>query len=46
MLDREGKEVPGSRGYRYFGAARELPGVRELFDADRELAGSGRALGW
>mmetsp|Transcript_26690 Transcript_26690/g.70161 ORF Transcript_26690/g.70161 Transcript_26690/m.70161 type:complete len:288 (+) Transcript_26690:135-998(+) len=30
MLDHEGKEVPGSRGYKYFGAARDLPGVREL----------------
>lgn len=29
--DFEGKEVPGSRGYRYFGAAKDLPGVRELF---------------
>lgn len=34
MLDREGKEVPGVRGYKYFGAARELPGVRELFEAE------------
>jgi pre-mRNA-splicing factor ISY1 len=25
-LDREGREVPGNRGYRYFGAARDLPG--------------------
>ncbi|TRY70199.1 hypothetical protein TCAL_01209 [Tigriopus californicus] len=33
MLDNEGKEVAGSSGYKYFGAARELPGVRELFDA-------------
>jgi len=33
-LDREGREVPGNRGYRYFGAARELPGVRELFEQD------------
>jgi len=33
-LDREGREVPGSRGYRYFGAARELPGVRELFEQE------------
>jgi len=32
MLDREGKEIPGSHGYKYFGAARELPGVKELFD--------------
>ncbi|XP_037088026.1 pre-mRNA-splicing factor ISY1 homolog [Pollicipes pollicipes] len=34
MLDREGKEVPGNRGYRYFGAARDLPGVRELFEQE------------
>ena len=34
MLDREGKEVPGSHGYKYFGAARELPGVRELFETE------------
>ena len=31
---REGKEVPGNRGYKYFGAARDLPGVRELFESD------------
>jgi len=31
MLDHEGKEVPGNRGYKYFGAAKDLPGVRELF---------------
>jgi len=33
MLDKEGKEIPGSHGYKYFGAARELPGVKELFEA-------------
>lgn len=27
MLDHEGKEVPGNRGYKYFGAAKDLPGV-------------------
>jgi len=32
MLDYEGKEVPGNRGYKYFGAAKDLPGVRELFE--------------
>lgn len=32
MLDSEGKEVPGNRGYKYFGAARQLPGVKELFE--------------
>lgn len=27
MLDHEGKEVPGNRGYKYFGAAKDLPGL-------------------
>lgn len=27
----DGEEVPGTRHYKYFGAARDLPGVRELF---------------
>jgi len=31
MLDHEGKEVPGNRGYKYFGAAKDLPG--ELIDS-------------
>ena len=26
--------MPGNRGYKYFGAARDLPGVRELFESD------------
>jgi len=39
MLDREGKEVPGNRGYKYFGAARDLPGVRELFETDNAPSG-------
>ena len=34
MLDSEGKELPGNRGYKYFGAARDLPGVRELFEQE------------
>jgi len=34
MFDNEGKEVPGTRGYKYFGAAKDLPGVRELFEPD------------
>jgi len=33
-LDKEGKEAPGSRGYKYFGRARDLPGVRELFEPE------------
>lgn len=34
MLDHEGREVPGNRGYKYFGAAKDLPGVRELFERE------------
>ncbi|XP_060036294.1 pre-mRNA-splicing factor ISY1 homolog isoform X2 [Erinaceus europaeus] len=34
MLDHEGREVPGNRGYKYFGAAKDLPGVRELFEKE------------
>ncbi|KAJ2014982.1 NineTeen Complex (NTC) component [Coemansia sp. RSA 376] len=32
MIDHQGKQVPGNRGYKYFGRAKELPGVRELFE--------------
>lgn len=38
MLDAEGKEVPGNRGYKYFGAAKDLPGVRELFEQEPQPA--------
>ncbi|PNF28318.1 Pre-mRNA-splicing factor ISY1-like protein [Cryptotermes secundus] len=34
MLDHVGKEVPGNRGYKYFGAAKDLPGVRELLEQE------------
>lgn len=34
MLDNDGKELPGNRGYKYFGAAKDLPGVRELFEQE------------
>lgn len=44
MLDHEGKEVPGNRGYKYFGAAKDLPGVRELFEKERELNVKGKAV--
>jgi pre-mRNA-splicing factor ISY1 len=34
VVDEDGKEIPGGgKGYRYFGRARELPGVKELFEA-------------
>lgn len=37
LLEKDGREAPGNRGYRYFGAARDLPGVRELFEEQRML---------
>ena len=33
-IDAQGYELPGSGGYRYWGAAKDLPGVRELFLKD------------
>mmetsp|Transcript_21918 Transcript_21918/g.43516 ORF Transcript_21918/g.43516 Transcript_21918/m.43516 type:complete len:261 (+) Transcript_21918:75-857(+) len=32
ITDSDGRGAMGTEGYYYFGAARELPGVRELFD--------------
>ncbi|KAG9510047.1 Pre-mRNA-splicing factor ISY1-like protein, partial [Fragariocoptes setiger] len=32
----DGLEPPGSRGYKYFGATRDLPGVRELFAQEKK----------
>ena len=35
--DDQGHDVPGAgKGYKYYGRARELPGVKELFDAARQ----------
>jgi pre-mRNA-splicing factor ISY1 len=31
FYDVEGKELPGAPGYKYYGAAKDLPGIRELF---------------
>lgn len=36
VLDIEGWEIPGVPGYRYYGAAKDLPGVRELFAERKE----------
>ncbi|KAL4065999.1 Isy1-like splicing factor [Scleroderma yunnanense] len=36
MLDDDGKEVPGTKGYKYFGRAKDLPGVRELFQGKKK----------
>lgn len=36
VFDEDGIEIPGGgKGYRYFGRARELPGVKEMFDAQK-----------
>lgn len=41
VLDEDGKEVPGGgKGYRYFGRARELPGVKELFERQMRPEGA------
>ncbi|KAI9665175.1 MAG: NineTeen Complex (NTC) component [Alyxoria varia] len=50
VTDEQGREVPGGgKGYRYFGRARELPGVKEMFEGaverareEREAAQGGR----
>ena len=31
MYDSQGHEIPGFGGYRYFGAAKDLPGVRDVY---------------
>jgi hypothetical protein len=33
----DGKELPGGGGYRYFGRAKDLPGVKELFEQQGTL---------
>ncbi|KAI1504949.1 Isy1-like splicing factor [Biscogniauxia marginata] len=34
VYDEQGREIPGGgKGYRYFGRARDLPGVKEMFEA-------------
>lgn len=35
-FDADGAEVQGGGGYKYFGAAKNLPGVRELFEKEPE----------
>ncbi|CAL1709819.1 unnamed protein product [Somion occarium] len=36
MLDADGKEVPGTKNYKYFGRAKDLPGVREMFQSKKK----------
>ncbi|WVN85096.1 pre-mRNA-splicing factor ISY1 [Cryptococcus depauperatus CBS 7841] len=38
MMDDEGREVPGTRGYKYFGRAKELPGVKDMFTKSAQQA--------
>lgn len=39
VYDEGGREIPGGgKGYRYYGRAKELPGVKELFEAARAQA--------
>ena len=33
--DDDGNEIPQRKGYQYFGAARDLPGVKELFEKEK-----------
>jgi pre-mRNA-splicing factor ISY1 len=42
IADADGRELPGARGYKYFGAARDLPGVKELFAKAVEANETGR----
>jgi pre-mRNA-splicing factor ISY1 len=37
VADADGRNAMGGEGYYYFGAARELPGVRELFEKTRPV---------
>lgn len=38
MVDDTGREIPGTRGYKYFGRAKDLPGVKELLTKSAEQA--------
>lgn len=45
VVDEEGREIQGGgKGYRYFGRARELPGVKELFEAAKAKPLEDKAL--
>ena len=38
MFDAQGREIPGFGGYRYFGAAKDLPGVKEIYKREIPIA--------
>lgn len=45
VVDEDGREIQGGgKGYRYFGRARELPGVKELFEAAKVKPGDEKPL--
>ena len=46
VVDADGEEIVGAggKGYRYFGRARELPGVREMFERKGTKGGEERPL--
>ena len=44
VKDADGKELPHQRGYKYFGRAKELPGVKELFEAQGRVPLSSSSL--
>lgn len=45
VYDESGKEIEGGgRGYRYFGRARELPGVKEMFEEKKPSAQNEKPL--
>ena len=45
IYDESGKEIPGGgKGYRYFGRAKELPGVKELFEAAKSQGNDEKPL--
>lgn len=38
MYDAQGREIPGFGGYRYFGAAKDLPGVKDIYKREIPIA--------
>jgi Isy1-like splicing family len=39
LVDEDGREIPGGgKGYRYFGRAKDLPGVKDLFEQAKRKA--------
>lgn len=45
IVDADGNEMAGTKGYKYYGAARDLPGVRELFSNKNPAPGIKRTRG-